>query len=69
LDRGLVQELFPYVLVKGVHLSDRKKNAAFAQWGEHPIPDAGRQIHYPPFLSAIFHKYFAQIKGCHPPPF
>jgi len=28
---------------RAFELNDTKKNAAFIQWGEHPIPDAGRQ--------------------------
>jgi len=33
------------VLISGVQLNDGKKNAAFIQWGEHPIPDhSGNQF-------------------------
>jgi len=28
------------VLADGTHLGKRKKKAAFAPWGEHPMPDA-----------------------------
>jgi hypothetical protein len=36
--------MFLNVLASGAHLADFKKNAAFTQSGEHPIPDARRHI-------------------------
>jgi len=36
------------VSATSLHLSDCERNAAFTQWGKHPISDAGRQIVSPP---------------------
>jgi hypothetical protein len=45
--------LFSNVLAKGAHLADHKKNAAFAQWGEHPISGMARQTVQIPIIKEI----------------